>query len=74
MTLATIIALAAEESEHHGNVALETVGYGLTAIVVFAALALVTLSYRNVANRHSHKAEAYAKAHADDVQRAGHGH
>ncbi|GAA5099375.1 hypothetical protein GCM10025760_35450 [Microbacterium yannicii] len=74
MTLATIIALAAEESEHHGNVALETVGYGITAIVVFAALALVTLSYRNVANRHAHKAEAYAKAHANDVQRAGHGH
>jgi NADH:ubiquinone oxidoreductase subunit 2 (subunit N) len=74
MTLATIIALAAEESEHHGNVALETVGYGITAIVVFAALALVTLSYRNVANRHAHKAEAYARAHADDVQRAGHGH
>ncbi|KAF2415018.1 hypothetical protein B1729_01740 [Microbacterium sp. B35-04] len=74
MTLATIIALAAEESEHHGNVALETVGYGIVAVVVFAALALVTLSYRNVANRHSHKAEAYARAHADDVQQAGHGH
>ncbi|KQP71413.1 MULTISPECIES: hypothetical protein [Microbacterium] len=74
MTLATIIAFAAEESEHHGNVALETVGYGITAIVVFAALAIVTLSYRNVANRHAHKAEAYAKAHANDVQRAGHGH
>ncbi|MFB7891241.1 hypothetical protein ACFC1I_03460 [Microbacterium sp. NPDC056044] len=74
MTLATMIAFAAEESEHHGNVALETVGYGITAIVVFAALALVTLSYRNVANRHAHKAEAYAKAHANDVQRAGHGH
>ncbi|MFF2485080.1 hypothetical protein ACFVSU_01660 [Microbacterium sp. NPDC058062] len=74
MTLATIIAFAAEESEHHGNVALETIGYGITAIVVFAALAIVTLSYRNVANRHAHKAEAYAKAHANDVQRAGHGH
>ena len=74
MTLATIIAFAAEESEHHGNVALETVGYGIVAIIVFAALALVTLSYRNVANRHSHKAEAYARAHADDVQQAGHGH
>lgn len=74
MTLATILALAAEETEHHGNVALETVGYGIVAIVVFAALALVTLSYRNVANRHSHKAEAYAEAHADDLQRAGHGH
>ena len=74
MTLATILAVAAEESEHHGNVALETVGYGIIAIVIFAALALVTLSYRNVANRHSHKAEAYAKAHANDVERAGHGH
>ncbi|MEI3844920.1 MULTISPECIES: hypothetical protein [unclassified Microbacterium] len=74
MTLATIIALAAEEAEHHGNVALETVWYGIVAVIVFAALALVTLSYRNVANRHSHKAEAYARAHADDLQRAGHGH
>jgi hypothetical protein len=74
MTLATIIAVAAEEAEHHGNVALETVGYGIVAIIVFAGLALVTLSYRNVANRHAHKAEAYAKAHANDVQRAGHGH
>lgn len=74
MTLATILAFAAEESEHHGNVALETVGYGIIAISIFAALALVTLSYRNVANRHAQKAEAYAKAHANDVQRAGHGH
>ena len=74
MTFATIIAIAAEEGGQHGNVALETVGYGIVALVVFAALALVTASYRNVANRHSPKAEAYAKAHADDVQQAGHGH
>ena len=74
MTFATIIALAAEETEHHGNVALETVGYGIVALVVFAGLALVTLSYRNVANHHSRKADAYAQAHANDVQRAGHGH
>ncbi|QKJ19366.1 hypothetical protein [Microbacterium hominis] len=74
MTFASILAFAAEESEHHGNVALETVGYGIIAVVVFAALAFVTLSYRNVANRHAHKAEAYAKAHANDVQHVGHGH
>ena len=71
MTFATITTLASEEG---GNVALETVGFGIVAIVVFAALALVTASYRNVANRHAHKAEAYAKAHANDVERAGHGH
>jgi hypothetical protein len=74
MTLATILVLAAEETEHSGNVALETIGYGITALAVFGALALVTVSYRNVANRHSRKAEAYAKAHANDVQQAGHGH
>lgn len=74
MTIATLLALVAEETEHHGNVALETFWYGAVALVSFGALALVTLSYRNVANRHAHKAEAYAKAHANDVQHAGHGH
>ena len=49
-------------------------GFGITALLVFGLLALVTASFRNVANRHSHKAEAYARAHADDVQQAGHGH
>ena len=74
MTLVTLLVLAAEESEHHGNVALETVIFGIVALATFGALALVTLSYRNVANRHAHKADAYAVAHANDVQRAGHGH
>ncbi|KAA9110440.1 hypothetical protein [Microbacterium rhizomatis] len=72
MTFATILVLAAEEG--HGNVALETVGFGITAIVVFAALGLVTLSYRHVANRHPHKADAYARAQANDTHEAGHGH
>jgi len=48
--------------------------FGIIALVVFGSLALVTLSYRNVANRHSHKADAYAAKHANDVQQAGHGH
>ena len=74
MTLVTLLALAAEESEHHGNVALETLVFGIVALATFGALALVTLSYRNVANRHAHKADAYAAAHANDVQQAGHGH
>jgi hypothetical protein len=74
MTLATIITLAAAETGHTGNVALETVGFGIVAIIAFSALAMVTLSYRNVANRHAHKAEAYARAHANDIQKAGHGH
>jgi len=74
MSIATLIAFAAEEAEHTGNVALETLVYPIIAISTFALLALVTLSYRNVANRHAHKAEAYAKAHAADLQQTGHGH
>jgi len=73
MTLATIVTLAAEGAEHHGNVQAETFIYGAIAFGHFIALGLVTLSYRNVANRHSQKAEAYAKAHPDAAQ-AGHGH
>ncbi|WP_405372792.1 MULTISPECIES: hypothetical protein [unclassified Microbacterium] len=72
MTFATIIALAAAEGEHHGNPMAETFGFGILAFVIFLSLGLVTLSYRNVANRHSHKAEAYAKK--NPVPQAGHGH
>lgn len=74
MTLATILALASAEAEHHGNVQAETFIFGLIAFIVFMALGLVTLSYRNVANRHSRKAEAYAKAHPVDQAQVGHGH
>lgn len=69
---ATLIAAAAEGGEH-GNVALETFWYGAVALVFFAALALVTFSYRHVANRHAHKAEAYTRAHGTPKPE-GHGH
>lgn len=62
MTLVTTILAAAEEG-HHGNVALETVIFFFIAIAVFAALALVVFSYRDVANRHAGKAQAYAQSH-----------
>lgn len=74
MFLSTLVAFAAEESEHTGNVAMETIGYGIVAMVAFGALALVTVSYRNVANRHAHKAEEYARTHKKDLQQSGHGH
>lgn len=72
MTLATIVALATEE--HHGNVQAETFVFGIIAFIVFLLLGFVTLSYRNVANRHSHKADAYAQAHGAELTQAGHGH
>ncbi|WP_105565285.1 hypothetical protein [Microbacterium halophytorum] len=69
MTLLTAIAAAAEE--HHGNVAMETLPFGIIAAVVFALLGLVTFSYRNVANRHSDKVE---RASEPVSHEAGHGH
>jgi len=66
-----ISALAAAAEEHHGNVALETLPFGIVAAVVFAVLALVTFSYRNVANRHADKVE---RAEASSSHEAGHGH
>ena len=74
MNLVAQIAMAAAETEHHGNVALETVIFGIIAAVLFAVLGLVTFSYRHVANRHDAKAEAWAKKHGADTHGAGHGH
>jgi len=74
MNLVAQIAMAAAESEHHGNVALETLIFGVIAAIVFALLGLVTFSYRHVANRHSAKAEAWAAQHGKDGHGAGHGH
>jgi len=73
MTYATLIAMAAEGAEHHGNTQLQTVWFGVVAFVCFAALSLVTLSYRNVANRHAHKAEAYTRKNGTPTPEA-HGH
>ncbi len=72
MIVATLLA-AAEETEH-GNVMLETIGYPIVAAIAFLFLALVTLSYRHVSNRHPRKSAAYAEQHAQDLQRSGHGH
>ena len=72
--VAQLVQAAAENAEHHGNVALETLPFGLIAAGVFALLGLVALSYRNVANRHTRKAEAWAAEHGHEGHGAGHGH
>lgn len=66
MHIASALAQIAAESEHHGNVALETLPYGVVAIAVFGVLALVAASYRNVANRHAEPVR-----HTDEHQSAG---
>lgn len=63
MQLATVVAAVSAEA-HHGNVMLDTIWFPIGALVIFGLLAMVTFSYRDVANRHAAKAEAYARAHS----------
>jgi hypothetical protein len=76
--VAQLVQAAAENTEHHGNIALETLPFGLIAAGVFTLLGLVAFSYRNVANRHAAKAEAWAAehghTHGNEGHGAGHGH
>ncbi|GGH38815.1 hypothetical protein [Microbacterium album] len=62
------LAVTAAETDHHGNVMLETLPFGIVALVIFGVLAAVTASYRNVSNRHAHKVEAHVE------HETGHGH
>lgn len=71
MTFISALAVAAEE--HHGNVALETLPFGLIAAAIFAVLALVVFSYRNVANRHADTVEREESSSATSIE-AGNGH
>jgi hypothetical protein len=55
------------ETVHARHLPMESWVYGLLALVVFGALAFVVASYRDVANRHRVKAEAYAARHSGDA-------
>ncbi|WP_295013754.1 hypothetical protein [uncultured Microbacterium sp.] len=76
MNLAALVVQTAAEHAESGNVALETLPFFVIAAAVFTLLGLVAFSYRNVANRHAAKAEAWAAEHGHDHEGhgAGHGH
>ncbi len=67
MSVLATIAVAAEEG--HGHVVNElwfpAPVFGVIIFVLFTALAIVTFSFRDVANRHAEKAEAYAREHGE---------
>lgn len=70
MSLVTAL-LASSETVNARELPMEPFFYGLIAFIIFLSLAAVTFSYRDVANRHRAKAEAYAARHAGD-EHAGH--
>lgn len=72
--VSAVAVLAAEGGNHQLEAMGQTFWVGLVCLAVFALLGFVTFSFRNVANRHSAKAQAYAKAHQAELSEQGHGH
>jgi hypothetical protein len=56
----------------HVQLPMPTWAYGLIALVIFIALGAVLWTYRDVANRHQAKADAYAAAHGGAHGHGGH--
>lgn len=64
MSLLATIAAAAEEGHHIVNeLPFPAVVFGIVVFAIFAVFAAVTFSFRDAANRHAAKAEAYARDH-----------
>ena len=55
--------LASEAAVHHAELPIPAFFYGVIAMATFLALAGVTWSYRNVANRHDHKTSSQQAHH-----------
>ncbi|MCB1273284.1 MAG: hypothetical protein KDB25_02665 [Leucobacter sp.] len=68
MSLLATALLASEEVGHHvvNELWFPAPLFGVIMFVLFTALAAVTFSFRDVANRHAEKAEAFAREHGED--------
>lgn len=69
MSLLTTVLAA----ETHVELPMPTWAYGAIAIVVFIALSFVVWSFKDVANRHSHRSAPDAAAHAGAPGATHHG-
>lgn len=63
LTTAVLTGTVLTETVNARELPFDSWIFGLIGLVAFAALAFVTASYRDVANRHRSKAEAYAARH-----------
>jgi hypothetical protein len=63
LTTAVLTGTVMTETVNARDLPVEPWVYGLVALIIFATLAFITASYRDVANRHRAKAEAYAVRH-----------
>ena len=67
MSFAALVIAAAEGGHHVVNeLPIPFWMYGVIVFALFVVLAAVTFSFRDVANRHIEKAEAYARDHGGE--------
>lgn len=67
-----VLAVAAQ-AETKAELFMPPWGFGLTAIAIFTVLGFVIWSYRDVANRHSHRTDPHAAEHATAPGATHHG-
>lgn len=68
MSLAATIAAAEGASHVVNELPIPAPVYGVIVFALFTVAALVTFSFRDVANRHAAKAAAYAAEHGEAQQ------
>lgn len=68
MSVLATIAAAAEGAHVVNELPIPAPVYGVIVLALLTALAVVTFSFRDVANRHAAKAEAYAREHGSTEQ------
>ncbi|PPL20592.1 hypothetical protein [Microterricola pindariensis] len=59
----SFLTAVSAQTVHAVDLPIPPIMYGVIALVVFAAFGFVTWSFRDVANRHKAKGDAYAAAH-----------
>ena len=68
MSVLASIVTAAEGSHVINELPMPAPLYGVVMLGIFTVLGIVTFSFRDVANRHRAKAEAYAREHGTDSE------
>lgn len=67
--MSVLATLAAADDEMFGHVVNElwfpAPLFGVIVFLIFAVMAAFTFTFRDVANRHAEKAEAYAREHGE---------
>jgi hypothetical protein len=69
----TFLTTVLAEAETHVELPMPTWAFGAIAIVIFISLAFVAWSFKDVANRHSHRSAPDAAAHAGAPGATHHG-